>query len=113
MDLCPIPGFRNHPDADEESDKELTKKIDAFVEVIEQAQDALDDPNTARPQLDELLRGPRAELYRWLKAQGREEDARRVSRKGLGRGYKAWKDYVEENGWPNDRREEETLLSLI
>jgi hypothetical protein len=68
MDLRPIPGLRNHPDADEEGDEELTKKIDAFVEVIEQAQDALEDPSAARPQLDELLRGPRAELYRWLKA---------------------------------------------
>jgi hypothetical protein len=115
MDFRPLPDFSNHqgPRLDEESEEELIEKIDAFVEVIEQAQHALDDPDAARPQLDKLLRGPRAELCRWLKAQGWEEEAQRVSREGLDQGYKVWRKYVEENGWPDDARQEEFLLSQI
>ena len=36
----------------------------AFVEAIKQARDDLGDPGAARPQLDKLVRGPRAALCR-------------------------------------------------
>jgi hypothetical protein len=110
MDLLPVPGFQNHPG---EGDEQLTELVEAFVEAIKQAQDDLGDPGAARPQLDELVRGPRAALCRWLKARGRKEDTRRVSRKGLLKAYKVWKDFVVENGWPDDARQEEALLSLV
>jgi hypothetical protein len=103
---------RLHENPDEaDMEKELEQIILAFEAMIRSAIEALSDRNPAiQPQYADLIRGPRAELQRWFSQHGRKRDVRRVSEKGLLRLFKMMRRYVDENGWPREDAEGESIV---